>query len=70
MTNERVLLFSLLGAALALFAWGRLRYDIVAVLVLLIAVALGLVPAATAFSGFGHPSFHTVWTHCGISALV
>jgi di/tricarboxylate transporter len=60
MTNEQVLLFSLLGAALVLFAWGRLRYDIVAVLALLIAVALGLVPAATAFSGFGHPAVITV----------
>ncbi len=30
-TNERALLFGLLGAALLLFAWGRVRYDAVAV---------------------------------------
>ncbi len=37
MTNEQVLLFCLLGAAFLLFAWGRVRYDVVAVL----AVAIG-----------------------------
>ncbi len=60
MTNEQVLLFCLLGAALLLFAWGRIRYDVVAVVALLIAVAIGLVPAQTAFLGFGHPAVITV----------
>jgi di/tricarboxylate transporter len=60
MTNEQLLLFCLLGATLLLFAWGRLRYDIVAVVALLIAVAIGLVPAAAAFMGFGHPAVITV----------
>ena len=60
MTNEQVLLFCLLGAALLLFAWGRIRYDVVAVLALLIAVAVGLVPAQSAFLGFGHPAVITV----------
>ena len=60
MTNDQVLLFCLLGAALLLFAWGRIRYDVVAVLALLIAVAIGLVPAQTAFLGFGHPAVITV----------
>jgi di/tricarboxylate transporter len=60
MTNEQLLLFCLLGATLLLFAWGRLRYDIVAVVALLIAVVIGLVPAAAAFLGFGHPAVITV----------
>ena len=35
-----------------LFIWGRLRYDLVAVLALLVSVIAGTVPAAKAFSGF------------------
>ena len=36
--------------------WGRWRYDLVAFSALLIALVLGLVPTAQAFSGFGHPA--------------
>jgi di/tricarboxylate transporter len=60
MTSEQIILFVILGAALGLFAWGRLRYDVVAVLALLAAVGAGLVPARDAFSGFGHPAVVTV----------
>jgi di/tricarboxylate transporter len=35
-----------------LFLWGRLRYDLVALLALLASVAVGTVPAKEAFSGF------------------
>ena len=38
MTLSQITLFAILGAALALFAWGRVRYDVVAVLALLTAV--------------------------------
>ncbi len=51
---------ALLAFALVMFGWGRWRHDIVALLVLLLAVAGGLVPAAAAFSGFGHPAVITV----------
>ena len=37
---------------MALFVWGRLRYDLVALLALLAAIATGIVPADKAFSGF------------------
>jgi len=50
----------LLIFALAMFAWGRFRHDVVALLVLLIAVLGGLVPPAMAFVGFGHPAVVTV----------
>ncbi len=50
----------ILGLALLLFAWGRIRYDVVAVLALLAAVITGLVPADEAFLGFGHPAVITV----------
>jgi di/tricarboxylate transporter len=38
---------------MALFAWGRWRYDLVAVVTLLTAVVVGIVPAEKAFKGFG-----------------
>lgn len=60
MTNEQILLFAILGATLVLFVWGRIRYDVVAVLALLVAVIAGIVPAGGAFSGFGHPAVITV----------
>ena len=60
MTGEQITLFAILGVALVLFAWGRLRYDVVAVIALLAAVLTGLVPAGEAFMGFGHPAVITV----------
>ncbi|MBS0417012.1 MAG: SLC13 family permease [Proteobacteria bacterium] len=40
---------------LGLFAWGRIRYDLVAALLLSVATVLGVVPADKAFSGFANP---------------
>jgi di/tricarboxylate transporter len=50
----------LLVLALALFAWARWRHDVVALLVLILAVLGGLVPPVEAFLGFGHPAVITV----------
>jgi len=52
MTTPQVLAFGILGGAMILFIWGRLRYDLVAVLALLASLAAGTVPADKAFSGF------------------
>jgi len=57
---EQGAVFLVLAAAMALFIWGRWRYDIVAILALLAAVYLGVVPPASAFAGFGHPAVITV----------
>jgi di/tricarboxylate transporter len=51
-TLDQVLVFSILGVALALFVWDRFRYDLVALLALLAALACGVVPVADAFKGF------------------
>ena len=59
-TFEQILLFAILAAALMGFAWGRFRYDLVAVAALIAGVLGGLVPADQAFSGFGHPAVITV----------
>jgi di/tricarboxylate transporter len=55
-----VIVFSVLAATLALFVWGRWRYDIVAMLALLAVTVSGIVPANQAFAGFGHPAVITV----------
>lgn len=57
---EQLLVFSTLFLVLILFAWGRIRHDAVALIALLFLVATGLIPAAEAFSGFGHPAVITV----------
>jgi di/tricarboxylate transporter len=55
-----MLIFSILGASMGLFLWGRLRHDVVALAALLASVVAGLVPTDTAFEGFGHPAVITV----------
>lgn len=49
-----------LAAALVMFAWGRWRYDVVAVMALLALVLTGAVAPGSAFVGFGHPAVITV----------
>jgi len=68
MTTEQALLFGLLGVMLAFFVWGRIRYDVVALGALVAATALGLVPAESAFSGFGNTAVITVALVLTISA--
>ena len=60
MTAGQGLIFAIIGAALVFFAWGRWRYDVVAVAALIVAVAVGVVPADRAFSGFGDAAVITV----------
>jgi di/tricarboxylate transporter len=52
MTLQQMLAFAVIGGTMALFVWGRLRYDLVAGIALLVAVLIGVVPADKAFSGF------------------
>jgi di/tricarboxylate transporter len=56
MTFDQAFLFSLFAAVFALLIWGRIRYDLVAFLALIVAVIAGVVPTKDAFSGFGHPA--------------
>jgi len=60
MNQEQVAIFSILAGILALFAWGRIRYDVVAFMGLIFCVLLGLVPVEDTFSGFSHPATITV----------
>lgn len=60
MTLPQILVFAILAATMGLFLWDRVRHDIVALAALMACVVAGLVPAAEAFSGFGHPAVITV----------
>jgi di/tricarboxylate transporter len=59
-TGAQAMIFGILLLALVFFVWGRLRYDVVSLLVLLAATVVGLVPPDQAFLGFGHPAVITV----------
>jgi di/tricarboxylate transporter len=52
MTLPQIFSFSIIAATMLLFVWGRLRYDLVALLSLLAAIATGIVAPDKAFSGF------------------
>src|SRR4029078_1125686 len=52
MDRQQLMALATVVAMMALFAWGRLRYDIVAIVALIAAYLVGIVPAEKAFSGF------------------
>ncbi len=58
--NDQIIFFVLLTLTLALFIHGRIHYDIVALLSLLVLTILGIIPTAQAFAGLGHPAVVTV----------
>lgn len=60
MTTDQLLIFCILVATMGLFLWGRFRHDVVALAALMACVIAGLLPAADAFLGFGHPAVITV----------
>lgn len=60
MTTEQIIVFGVIAATLVLFLWNRWRYDIVAMLALLVVALTGLVPPDDVFMGLGHPAVVTV----------
>jgi di/tricarboxylate transporter len=52
MTFHQIAVLAILGGMIALFVWNRLRYDLVALLGLVAAIAVGVVPPDRAFDGF------------------
>ncbi|EAQ25071.1 SLC13 family permease [Roseovarius sp. 217] len=60
MTAPQMMILGVLALTMGLFLWGRLRHDVVALSSLMTCVVTGLVPAADAFVGFGHPAVITV----------
>jgi di/tricarboxylate transporter len=70
MTAAEIYVVAVLAATMALFVWGRWRYDIVALMALLAVVVGGIIPAEEAFSGFGHPAVITVAAVLAISRAI
>ncbi|HDS46249.1 MAG TPA: SLC13 family permease [Methanomicrobia archaeon] len=60
MNLHQLTIFSVLAVTLVLFVWNRWRYDVVALLALLVVAIAGLVPPEEVFAGFGHPVVLTV----------
>jgi di/tricarboxylate transporter len=60
LNTTQFIVFGTLALTLALFIWGKWRYDIVALIALLIVTVTGIVPGREAFAGFGHPAVITV----------
>jgi di/tricarboxylate transporter len=52
MTLDQGLAFGILGVTVGLFLWGRIAYDLVAMMALLAGVLVGIIPVDRAFSGF------------------
>ena len=70
MTLPQILAFGIIAATMGLFVWGRLRYDLVALLALLSGMAVGIVPADKAFSGFSDDIVIIVASALLVSAAV
>lgn len=54
------MLLPILGAAVILWLWGKLRADIVGIAALFALAVLGIIPAPDVFSGFSHPAVITL----------
>ena len=70
MTFDQATAFAIVIGAMALFVWGRPRYDIVACLALLATVAAGLVKPDQAFSGFSDDIVVIVGSALLVSAAI
>lgn len=61
MSGEILLVLAVLAVATALFASGRVRMDVVALMVLCFLAISGLVTPEEAVAGFSHPAVITIW---------
>ena len=58
--SDQTILTTTLVVLMGLLIWGKWRYDAVTLICLAALVLFGVVPADSAFSGFGHPAVITV----------
>lgn len=70
MTTSQFLAFAVIAGMMAAFLWGRYRYDLVAAVALLAAVAVGIVPFDHAFDGFSDDIVIIVGSALLVSAAV
>ncbi|MDF2467144.1 MAG: permease [Ramlibacter sp.] len=70
MTTDQLLAFAVIAGMMVMFVWGRIRYDLVAGLGLLVALLVGVVPYDKAFSGFSNDILVIVAAALLVSAAV
>jgi di/tricarboxylate transporter len=70
MTPEQISAFALLGGAVVLFIWGRVRYDVVALGALLAGVLIGVISYEDAFAGFSSDVVVIIGSALVVSAAV
>jgi len=70
MTFAQASAFLLVGAMMAMFVWGKLRYDLVAMLALLAGLLIGVIPYDKAFSGFSDDIIVIIASALLVSAAV
>lgn len=58
--RQQLIVFTVLLISLILFVNGRFRYDLVALMALLVVTFAGIITPEASFSGFGHPAVITV----------
>jgi di/tricarboxylate transporter len=69
-TAPQIIACSIVAGLMILFVWNRIRYDLAALLGLVVAVATGIVPLDKAFSGFSDQVVVIVGTALVVSAGV
>ncbi len=52
MTFQQALAFALMSSTIACFIWGKLRYDLIALVALVVGAVVGIIPVDRMFSGF------------------
>ena len=76
---QQTFVFAVLGVCMALFFWGKWRYDLVAAMALMAVALTGIVSPKEAFSGFSHPAVISVGailvvsqglSNCGVTRLL
>ncbi len=60
MLIDQFIVFAIIIFSLTFFIWGRWRYDIVALVALMLGAVTGVIPFKEMFVGFGHPAVITV----------
>lgn len=69
-TLDQALAFGILGITVGLFLWGRISYDLVALLALLAGIVTGIIPVDRAFTGFADDVVVIVASALLVSAAV
>ena len=68
--HQQIIVFAVIGITLLLFIDGRIRYEFVSLLGLIVLAITGIISPEKAFSGFSHPAIITVASVLVISSAL